>query len=285
MQFNTGVFQLDYVLNGGLPTGVCEFFGEDSSGKSTVCLSIMREASFRGLPTALIFSEGIPDSNYIKSAGPVECAISVPLHAEAGIDSAISFISHGAKVVVIDTGTGLNPKNESDLLVGERIPYEQKNIIYEGAKILKEKALRHDALVVFVNQIRINLGSMSPGPRSSLHSVLHQFCRVRIRVRRDKTRTEFGKLAYIKTEFKIVKSLVSPPNSLAYGFIFSKIGIDRNFELLRALEASSEVVKSGAYWKLPNGDTLGPGFKGATKQIEENFDKFRSLYGSQSNCE
>ncbi len=284
MRYSTGVFQLDYALDGGFPPGVSEFFGEDASGKSTICLSVMREASIRGLPTALVFTEGIPDASYIKSAGPVECGVSVPVHAEGGIESAISFIRHGAKVVVIDTATGLNPSRERDLLVGDRIPYEQKNIVYDGAEILREEATKRGALVLFVNQIRTNLGSIAPGPRSSLHSVLHQFCKVRVRVRRDKTRTEFGKLAYIRSEFKVVKSLVSTPNAIAYGFIFRGIGVNRNFELLRALEALPDVDKAGAYWVFSSGERLGPGFDQATKQISENFEHFRRIYGSQSDC-
>jgi recombination protein RecA len=284
MRFNTGVYQLDYALNGGIPSGICEFFGEDASGKSTVCLSVMREASLRGLPTALIFTEGLPDKEYIMVAGPTDCAVCVPDDAESGMEAAISFIRHGAKVVAIDTATGLNPKRERDLLVGGRIPYEQKRIVYEGTSILRDEAAKRNALVVFVNQIRTNIGVVSPGPRSSLHSVLNQFCKVRIRARRHKTRNEFGKLAYIKTEFKVVKSTTSPPSAIAYGFIFDGKGIDRNFELLRALEASGVLLKAGAYWKLPDGNNIGPGFLKATNYIETNFDELRRLYdGSQSN--
>ena len=284
-KYRTGVCQLDEALWGGLPCGVSEIVGGDACGKTTICLSVMREASIGGLPTVLIYTEGLPDKIYFGKAGPSDCVVVTPRFGEAAIEAAFSALGSGAKVVVIDSLTSLDTFTDKNYQVGSREPYGQKKMVFHGLSILREEALKQEALVLVTSQLRVPIGALVPTPASSFEGIINNICTTRIMSRRAKIRTEYGELAYAKIEFSIFRSLSTPPGSKTYGFIFNQKGFDRNFELLRALIASDIVRQSGTYFTDPDGLNLGPGYYEAANQIGQQFNKYWRLYGSQSNSE
>tara|TARA_Y100000310_G_scaffold343665_1_gene452349 strand:+ start:4074 stop:4937 length:864 start_codon:yes stop_codon:yes gene_type:complete len=284
-KYRTGVCQLDEALWGGLPCGVSEIVGGDACGKTTICLSVMREASIDGLPTVLIYTEGLPDKIYFGKAGPSDCVVVTPRFGEAAIEAAFSALGSGAKVVVIDSLTSLDTFTDKNYQVGSREPYGQKKMVFHGLSILREEALKQEALVLVTSQLRVPIGALVPTPASSFEGIINNICTTRIMSRRAKIRTEYGELAYAKIEFSIFRSLSTPPGSKTYGFIFNQKGFDRNFELLRALIASDIVRQSGTYFTDPDGLNLGPGYYEAANQIGQQFNKYWRLYGSQSNSE
>jgi len=285
-KYRTGVCQLDEALLGGFPCGVSEVVGGDACGKTTICLSVMREASIDGLPTALVYTEGLPDKTYFGTAGPDSCVVATPRFGEAAIEAAFSFLRGGAKVVVIDSLTNLGTYTERDYPVGAREPYGLKKMAYHGLSVLREEAHDREALVLVTSQLRVPIGALVPTPGSSFEGTINNICETRIMNRRAQIRTEYGELAYAKIEFSIFRSLGAPPGSKAYGFIFNQKGFDRNFELLRALIANDTLRQSGAYFTDPDGNNLGPGYYEAAEQVGQNFNNYwRRLYGSQSNSE
>jgi RecA/RadA recombinase len=285
MKYRTGVCQLDEALWGGLPCGVSEIVGGDACGKTTICLSVMREATLDNLPTVLVYTEGLPDKIYFRDAGPSDCVVVTPGFGEAAIEAAFSALVHDAKVVVIDSLTNLGTFTEQNYMVGDREPYGQKKLVFHGLSVLREEALKRNALVIVTSQLRVPIGALVPTPASSFEGIINNVCNTRIKSRRAKVRTEYGELAYAKIEFTIFRSLGTPPGSKTYGFIFNQKGFDRNFELLRALIANEVIHQSGSYFSGPDAISLGPGYYEAARQIGEQFNKYWRLYGSQSNGE
>ena len=286
MKYRTGVCQLDEALLGGLPVGVSEIVGGDACGKTSLCLSVMREASLDGHPTALVYTEGLPDKVYFTAAGPDDCIVATPRFGEAGIEAAFSALVNGAKVIVIDSLSNLETFTELGYIVGSREPYAQKKLIFHGLSALREEAIEREALVLVTSQLRVPIGALVPTPVSSFEGIINNICSTRIRSRKEQIRTEYGELAYAKIEFSIFRSLSVPPGGKAYGFIFNQRGFDRDFELLRALIANDLLQQSGAYFVDPEGQTIGPGYTEAAEQVGKNFNSYwRRLYGSQSDSE
>ena len=283
-QHRTGICQLDEILLGGLPSGVCEVIGEDASGKSTLCLSVMREASIGGFPTALIHSESFPDPTYTKSAGPHECLSIIPNSLESAIEAAYSSLQNGVKIVTIDSLSSIEPLCDQKLSVKDRVPFAVRRAAYHGLSYLREEALKREALVLVINQLRTPVQALVPRPCSALEGTINNLCSVRVKTRREKTRNEYGKLAYLRVRFDIFRSLVCPPSDRACGFLFNQKGFRRGFELMRVLLSSNIFEQTGSYLKRPDGISLGPGYLEAANQIEENFAKYWRYYdgGSQS---
>ena len=280
MKYRTGIQQLDSTLSGGLPSGISEIFGEDSSGKSTLCFSVMREASLRGLPTSLIQSDGYPDAEYIKGCGVGNCVTVVPTHLESAFFAAHKLITSGVKVVVIDTLTNLECSLDyENLLVGERVKYAKSESVIGGLEILRELAKDRKALVIVVNQLRTPIGNLNPKPTSALHKIMGKLTSTRIQTFRESERNEYGELYYAKIRFLIKKSVKSPPRAEAWGFLFNERGFDPGFELLRHLLYTGKLESAGSYFRLPDGSTIGPGYEEAAKQINENLESWRVTHG------
>lgn len=274
----TGIYQLDEFLQGGLPSGICEVIGEDASGKSSLCFSVMREASLRGLPTSLIHTEGYPDKGYIRRSGPSECLVSVPDSLESAIESAHVSLLSGFAVVVIDSLSAVESICDKNQFVGDRVPFAARKAVYHGLSSLRQTAIKSNALVLVINQLRTPVKDLVPKPCSAFEGTINSLCSVRLRTVRETTRNEYGKLAYLKVRFEIFRSLVSPPSDRAYGFLFNQKGFRREFELMRELLSSNKLEQRGAFLVDPDQNTLGPGYLEAANQINKNFEHYWRIY-------
>lgn len=278
---HTGIYQLDEFLLGGLPSGICEVIGEDASGKSSFGLSVMREASLRGLPTSLIHTEGYPDKGYILRSGPSECMVSIPNSIEAAIEAAHLSLLNGCAVVVIDSLSAAETICDINQFVGDRVPFAARKAIYHGMSVLRREAVRRGSSLIIINQLRTPVKDLVPKPCSAFEGTVNDLCAVRLKTVRETTRNEYGELAYIKVRFEIFKSLVSLPCEKAYGFLFNQIGFKRHFELMRVLLSSNILDQRGAFLIGPDNETLGPGFIGAADQIKNNFEHYWRIYNDR----
>ena len=283
MRYRTGVEQLDSCLRGGISPGVCEVFGEDASGKSTFCYSVLREVSLRGLPSVVVQSECLPDKAYIRKCGVEHCISVVPMYLEAAVEAVSKALDSGVKVVLVDSVTGFESEADfNNLLVGERVKYAKFIASKEGLELLNQKAIEKRALVLAVNQLRTPIGSFNPTPTSALHRIMKNVSTTRIQTFREEARTEYGELSYVKVRFHVRKSTKSPPNQKAWGFLFNQKGFDPGFELLREMISTGFLEQAGAYFRLPDGSTIGPGYLEAAATINTNLDTWRTSYGSYS---
>ena len=278
---HTGIYQLDEFLRGGLPSGICEVIGEDASGKSSFCFSVMREASLKGLPVSLVHTEGYPDKGYIRRCGLSECMVSVPNSLESAIESAHISLLSGFTVVVIDSLSAAESICDTRQFVGDRVPFAARKAVFHGLSVLREEALKRNALVVVVNQLRTPVKDLVPKPCSSFEGTINNLCSVRLRTVRETTRNEYGKLAYLKVRFEIFRSLISPPTDRAYGFLFNQVGFKKEFELMRVLLSNNILDQRGGFLVGPDSETLGPGYLGAAEQIKDNFEHYWRIYNDR----
>ncbi len=279
MKFSTGIEQLDKALNGGLPAGVSEIFGADASGKSTLCFSVMREASTRGLPTSIIHSECYPDKDYMKSCGVYDTVSVIPTYLETAFEATQKLLRKGVKVVVIDSLTGFECYEDfKNLNVGERVRFAKSACIIDGLEEINPLAKRLGSTVIVTNQLRTPIGNLNPKPTSAFHKIMGGLSACRIQTFREEARNEFGELAYIKVRFHIKKCLKSPPNRKAWGFLFNRRGFDPGFELLREMINTGFVEPAGSYFRLPDGSTLGPGYLEASLQMNGMIEEMRNDY-------
>jgi recombination protein RecA len=274
--FPTGVPQLDRLLHGGLPPGTCEIFGGESAGKTTLCLSIMREAHIRGMLTALVYTEGLPDVGWMKAAGPRDCVVIIPYFGEAAILATHDALRNGARVVVIDSLTAVDPIDEQILPLGHRKPYIQHTLVRDGMRNLQRIARDLESLVVVTNQVRVQLNSVVKRPDSALGAHIHRYCSTRLSMHRQSARTEYGEFDYLLSQIRVRYSLSGPPGGKAHMYVF-RDGINRGFELMRALLDEGLLTRAGAYFKDRDGRTIGPGYLAAGVEVAKEF----SHYGAQ----
>ena len=170
------------------------------------------------------------------------------------------------------------PLCDQRLGVDERVPFAERKAAYHGLSFLREEALKRGALILVINQLRVPVRDLVPKPSSALEGTINRLCSVRIRTEREKTRNEYGSLAYLRVRFNIFRSMVCPPNNKSCGFLFNQRGFSRGFELMRVLLSSNILEQAGSYLRDPDGVSLGPGHIEAAEQIEKNFTKYWRYY-------
>lgn len=277
--FKTGSPLLDLSLGGGLPTGVIEVYGGPSSGKTSLALSIAREAFLEGSPTVFINQESRASPDYIRSHVS-SCVYAAPRHGEAAIETAYQALRAGAKVVVIDTTDAIVPLSELELAVGSRTPLAQKRLIYHGFKVLSEECKRQDSIVVATSQVRVNPKEVRPKPKSSFSSIFRRLSDAVLRVQRGPSRFDYGATTYVDIEVRVDRLLGHPPYGTTESRLWSGIGFDRGYELLHALLKVGAVKRAGPFFK-GSGISLGPGYDKARKSINSDYSRYEEVLREQ----
>lgn len=276
MRFPTGLLEFDLLTCGGLPAGVVELSGPDSSGKTTIALSCMREAGLSSLPCALIHMQGsAPDIEFVKTAGNPDALVVRPTSGESALHAAHTCLQRGVKVVVIDSIANVRPAREDKLPMGEMDPGAIR-MIHHGLHHLQREAWRQDSLVLMTNEIRANLKGRRNQTVSAYEPVLSSVTDMRIQLTRQEAHLAFGELAEVRVRLHVTHSTTQPPGFQADGRLFGRVGVDRNRELLEMLIRNDIFVRTGAYWK-GLGDMLGPGYDKASRQVGQRYQHYREV--------
>ena len=274
MRFLTGAFTLDHAMGGGIPPGIVEISGPESSGKTTLAMSIMREAELNGMQSASIFCSK-PDPGYLMAAGPSDCVCISPGSAESAFDAAFKLVDAGVRVVVIDTITALLPHVDRHRPLHEgETPFAMRRLAFHALSHLGPRLIESGSLLVVLSEVRQKIGRGYPS--SPMDGTIDDVCGIRMSTSKIKTRTEFGDFSYLKFGVRIKQSKFCPPGQTAEAFIW-KGGINRSFELMRLLLATNILETRGSRIMGPDGISLGPGLLKAAQQIEENFQRFFSM--------
>jgi RecA/RadA recombinase len=203
----------------------------------------------------------------------------IPTHLEAAFSAARILLRNKVPLIVIDSLTGFEcAEDANNYNVGERARFAKSLSVLEGLGELYDEARKNKALIVVTNQLRTPIGSLNPKPTSALRRVIGQVTNTRIQTFKEQVRNEYGELAYAKIRFHVKKSLKSPPNRKAWGFLFNQRGFDPGFELLRDLLQKGLIELAGSYFRLPDGTTIGPGYETAAIQINQKLADFRSYH-------
>ncbi len=272
---STGSIGLDAILGvGGLPRGrIIEIFGPESSGKTTLALHVIAEAQKAGGIAAFIDAEHALDPEYAQRIGVKlpELLISQPDTGEQALDIVESLVRSGnVDVIVIDSVAALTPKDEIEGEMGQQHMGKQARLMSQALRKLTAIAARSKTIVIFINQIRMQIGVMFGNPETTPGGkALKFYTSVRLDIRRIASIKKGEEIVGGRVRVKVVKNKVAAPFKTTEFDLLYNEGISREGELIALGEKFDLVAKSGATYKM--GDTkLGVGYDASRVYLREN---------------
>ena len=278
----TGSLGLDLALGiGGLPRGrVVEIYGPESSGKTTLTLSIIAQMQKLGGTAAFIDAEHALDPQYAGKLGVKveELLISQPDNGEQALEIADMLVRSGSvDVVVIDSVAALVPKAEIEGEMGEPQMGLQARLMSQALRKLTANIKRSNTLVIFINQIRMKIGVMFGNPETTTGgNALKFYSSVRIDIRRIGSIKKGEEVIGSETRAKVVKNKVAPPFRSAEFDILYGEGISREGELIELGVLHRIIEKSGA-WYTYGKDRIGQGKDNVREHLKEHPDIAREV--------
>ena len=272
---STGAVSLDIALGiGGVPRGrVVEIFGPESSGKTTLTLSIIAQTQKKGGVAAFIDAENAFDSTYATKIGVNldDLLISQPDDGEQALEIAETLVrSNAVDVIVIDSVAALVPRAEIEGEMGASHMGLQARLMSQALRKLSGAINKSKTCVIFINQIREKIGIMFGNPETTPGGrALKFYSSVRIDIRR-KEYLKSGDTVYgSHVRSKVVKNKVAPPFRTAEFDIIYNEGISREGSLLDVALEYEILQKQGAWFSY--GDMkIGQGRESARVFLKEN---------------
>ncbi len=271
----TGALPLDIAIGvGGVPRGrVVEIYGPESSGKSTLCLSIAAQAQKNGGTAAYIDAEHAMDPVYAKKLGVDidNLLISQPDSGEQALEITEQLVRSGAvDLIVIDSTAALVPRSEIEGEVGQASVGVQARLMSQALRKLTSVLGKSRTCVIFINQLRQKIGVMYGNPETTPGGLALKFyASVRLDIRRIEAIKDGDVVIGNHVRVKVVKNKVSPPFRQAEFDILFGSGISREGALVDMGAQSGLVEKSGA-WYLYKGEKLGQGRDNAKDYLRSN---------------
>ena len=271
----TGSLGLDIALGvGGLPRGrVVEIYGPESSGKTTLTLSVIAQMQKLGGTAAFIDAEHALDPQYARKLGVKvdELLISQPDNGEQALEIADMLVRSGAvDIVVVDSVAALTPKAEIEGEMGEPQMGLQARLMSQALRKLTANIKRSNTLVIFINQIRMKIGVLFGNPETTTGgNALKFYASVRLDIRRIGSIKKGDEVIGSETKVKVVKNKVAPPFKTADFDILYGEGISREGEIIELGVQQKLLDKSGA-WYAYKGDKIGQGKDNAREFLKEH---------------
>jgi len=272
---STGSLGLDIALGiGGLPRGrIIEIYGPESSGKTTLTLSVIAQMQKLGGTAAFIDAEHALDPQYAQKLGVniSDLLISQPDTGEQALEIADMLVRSGSvDIVVIDSVAALVPKAEIEGEMGDSHMGLQARLMSQALRKLTGNIKRTNTMVIFINQIRMKIGVMFGNPETTTGgNALKFYSSVRLDIRRTGAIKKGDEVIGSETRVKIVKNKVAPPFKQAEFDILYGEGISREGEILE-LGANIKVVEKSGAWYSYNGEKIGQGKDNAREFLREN---------------
>ncbi len=272
---STGSLAIDIALGiGGLPKGrVCEVFGPEASGKSTLAMHVVAEAQRIGGTCAYIDAEHAMDPEYARNIGVDvdELLISQPDTGEQALEITDMLIRSGAiDVLVIDSVAALTPRAEIEGEMGQSHVGLQARLMSQALRKITANLNKTNTICIFINQLREKIGVMFGSPETTPGGrALKFYSSVRLDIRRIEAIKSDGEITGSRTRVKVVKNKVAPPFRQAEFDIMYGKGISREGSVLDVGVEEGIVKKSGA-WYTYEGEQLGQGRENAKTFLMEH---------------
>ena len=272
---STGSLGLDIALGiGGLPKGrVIEIFGPESSGKTTLTLQAIAECQKEGGTAAFIDAEHALDPSYAEKLGVNvdELLLSQPDTGEQALEITDMLVkSNSVDLIVVDSVAALTPRAEIEGEMGDHHVGLQARLMSQALRKITGNIQRSNAMVIFINQIRMKIGVMFGNPETTTGgNALKFYSSVRLDIRRIGSVKEGDEVIGNETRVKVVKNKVSPPFKQAEFQIMYGQGINVEGEILEYGQKLGLVEKAGA-WYSHNGEKIGQGKVNASNFLKEN---------------
>jgi len=272
---STGSLGLDIALGiGGLPRGrVVEIYGPESSGKTSLTLSVIAQMQKLGGVAAFIDAEHALDPQYAAKLGVVvpDLLISQPDTGEQALEIADMLVRSGSvDIVVIDSVAALTPRAEIEGEMGDSHMGLQARLMSQALRKLTGNIKKTNTLVIFINQIRMKIGVMFGNPETTTGgNALKFYASVRLDIRRIGAIKKGDEVVGAETRVKVVKNKVAPPFKQAEFDVLYGEGISREGEIIEIGAQLNFIEKAGS-WYSYNGEKIGQGKDNAREFLKEN---------------
>ncbi|MEI8339056.1 MAG: recombinase RecA [bacterium] len=273
----TGSIGLDAALGvGGLPRGrIIEIFGPESSGKTTLSLHVIAEAQKLGGICAFIDAEHAMDPEYTKRLGVKidQLLISQPDTGEQALEIVESLVRSGKMdVIVIDSVAALTPKDEIEGDMGAQHVGKQARLMSQALRKLTAIVARSKTIVIFINQIRMQIGVMFGNPETTPGGkALKFYTSVRLDIRRIAQIKKGEEIMGGRVRVKVVKNKVAAPFRQTEFDLMYNEGISREGEMIALGEKYGILKKSGVSYSWGE-EKLGRGYDATRTYLKENKD-------------
>jgi len=261
---STGSIGLDVALGiGGVPRGrVVEVYGPESSGKTTLTLQIVAEAQKVGGTAAFVDAEHALDPAYAEKLGVNvdELLVSQPDTGEQALEITDMLVRSGAvDIIVVDSVAALTPKAEIEGEMGDSHMGLQARLMSQALRKLTGNIKRSNAMVIFINQIRMKIGVMFGSPETTTGgNALKFYASVRLDIRRIGAIKKGDEVIGNQTRVKVVKNKVSPPFKMAEFEILYGEGISHEGEIIDLGVQHGLIDKAGSWYSYGD-DRIGQG--------------------------
>jgi recombination protein RecA len=279
---STGSLGLDIALGvGGVPRGrIVEIYGPEASGKTTLALQIVAEAQRQGGISAFIDAEHALDVAYARKLGvkTEELLIAQPDHGEQALEIAETLVRSGAiDVLVVDSVAALVPRAEIEGEMGEPQMGLQARLMSQALRKLTAAISKSQAVVIFINQIRMKIGVLFGNPETTTGgNALKFYSSVRIDIRRVGAIKNGENVVGSRTKVRVVKNKVAPPFREAEFDILYGQGISREGEIVDLGSECGVIEKSGAWYSF-EGERIGQGREATKEFLREHPDLARKI--------
>ena len=272
---STGSLGLDMALGiGGLPRGrVCEIYGPESSGKTTMTLQVIAECQKAGGTAAFVDAEHALDPVYARKLGVDvdELLISQPDTGDQALEIVDMLVrSSAVDIIVVDSVAALTPKAEIEGDMGDTHVGLQARLMSQALRKLTGNIKRTNTLVIFINQIRMKIGVMFGSPETTTGgNALKFYSSVRMDIRRIGSIKRGDEIVGNETRVKVVKNKMAPPFRQTEFEILYGEGVSLEGELIDLGVQNGLIDKAGA-WYSYNGDRIGQGKENVRKFMLEH---------------
>ena len=279
---STGPLSLDLALGGqGVPCGrICELYGPEGGGKTTLALHVIANAQANGGVAAFIDAEHALDPTWARKLGVKldSLLISQPDTGEQALEICEMLVrSNAVDVIVIDSVAALIPRAEIEGEMGATHVGLQARLMSQAMRKLTGAIAKSRTCVIFINQIRMKIGVMFGNPETTPGGrALKFYSSVRIDIRRVSTIKEGDRAVGNHVRARVVKNKVAPPFSTAEFDIMFDSGISVVGDVLDLGADNDVVTKSGSWYSF--GDVrLGQGKPAAITFLKDNADLYEEI--------
>ena len=278
----TGSMTLDMALGiGGVPKGrIVEIYGPESSGKTTVALSVIAQAQKAGGEAAFIDVEHALDPVYAQALGVKidDLLVSQPDSGEQALEIAEALIRSGAiDVIVLDSIAAMTTRAEIDGDMGDLHVGQLARLMSQAMRKLTAAISKSNCVAIFINQIREKIGVMYGNPETTPGGrALKFYSSVRIEVRKGEVIKDGSQIIGARTRCKVVKNKVAPPFKEAEFDMMYGTGISRTGEVLD-LATELDIIKKGGSWFSYNDNKLGQGRDNVKELLKNDPDLMKEI--------
>jgi len=279
---STGSIAIDAALGtGGFPRGrICEIYGPESSGKTTIALQVIAESQKKGGMAAFIDVEHALDPSYARKLGVDidNLLVSQPDYGEQALEITAALVASGSiDVLVVDSVAALVPKAELDGEMGDSHMGLQARLMSQALRKLTGIVSKSKTCLIFINQIRDKIGVMFGSPETTTGGrALKFYSSVRVDIRRIAAIKDGDAVVGNRTKVKIAKNkLASPFREAEFDIVYGE-GISKEGEMIDLGVMHNTIEKSGS-WFSYKGERIGQGRENARQFLKDNPDIRQSI--------